>query len=265
MLITQQDAVLAVTNAVKAHRHDKSIAAAGSLAIRRIIHNYCRRRDTGESSSRNARMDVEEEEEDEEAYMRRSESKNGGREDRGDKGDLKGAKGTESGDEGGLHMDMDKASISSPRGPLTRTDSAKSMKRCVFLSNVLPMLEVPSFHSPCPLPPWYLLSLLWQRRESKQRQVVGALKGVVGPGRRVQLRQKPAPDTISGGGRRQRGGQQPRQVPNEPSQLTFFLHVVFGLTAFLFTCFVLLPPTSTCLCTSRQRRVRGRRANRHQP
>ena len=61
MLITQQDAVLAVTNAVKAHRHDKSIAAAGSLAIRRIIHNYCRRRDTGESSSRNARMDVEEE------------------------------------------------------------------------------------------------------------------------------------------------------------------------------------------------------------
>ena len=138
MLITQQDAVLAVTNAVKAHRHDKSIAAAGSLAIRRIIHNYCRRRDTGESSSRNARMDVDEEEEDEEAYMRRSESKNGGRDDRGDKGDLKGAKGTESGDEGGLHMDMDKASISSPR-PLTRTDSAKSMKRCVFLNRPVQM------------------------------------------------------------------------------------------------------------------------------
>ena len=214
MLITQQDAVLAVTNAVKAHRHDKSIAAAGSLAIRRIIHNYCRRRDTGESSSRNARMDVEDEEDEEEAYMRRSDSKNGGREDRGDKGDSKGAKGTESGDEGGgLHVDMDKASISSPRGPLTRTDSAKSMKRCanVLIVRCTCTAHVGStFRSPCPLPPWYL----WQRRESKQRQVVGAPEGVVGPGRRVQLRQKPAPDSIPGGRRRQRGGQQPRQVLN---------------------------------------------------
>ena len=95
-----------------------------------------------------------EEEEEEEAYMRRSESKNGGREDRGDKGD-KGAKGTESGDEGGggLHMDMDKASISSPRGLLTRTDSAKSMKRCAFFyRNVLPIFGI-TVRSPCPLRP----------------------------------------------------------------------------------------------------------------
>jgi hypothetical protein len=35
--------VIAVTNAVKAHRNDRSIAAAGSLAIRRIIHNYTRK------------------------------------------------------------------------------------------------------------------------------------------------------------------------------------------------------------------------------
>ena len=43
MEFTQQDAVIAVTNAVKAHRNDRSIAAAGSLAIRRIIHNYTRK------------------------------------------------------------------------------------------------------------------------------------------------------------------------------------------------------------------------------
>ena len=45
MEFTQQDAVIAVTNAVKAHRNDRSIAAAGSLAIRRIIHNYTRKGD----------------------------------------------------------------------------------------------------------------------------------------------------------------------------------------------------------------------------
>jgi len=177
MLITQQDAVLAVTNAVKAHRHDKSIAAAGSLAIRRIIHNYCRRRDTGESSSRNARMDVEDEEDEEEAYTRRSESKNGGREDRGDKGD-KGAKGTESGDEGGLHMDMDKASISSPRGPLTRTDSAKSMKRCAFFyRNVLPMLELPSTH-----PARSIRGICGSDGSQSSAKSLGRLKVSSGPG-----------------------------------------------------------------------------------
>ena len=67
----------------------------------------------------------------------RSEGKDGAREaGRGDKGD-KGARSAKDGDgdsdRGGLEgdgLDLDKASLSKGGG-LTRTDSAKSIKRCV--------------------------------------------------------------------------------------------------------------------------------------
>jgi hypothetical protein len=69
VVLTQQDAVLAVTNAVKVHRYDRSIASAGSLAIRRIIHNYTRR-DGGYGRAEG--KDEEEEDEEDEGRCRKS-------------------------------------------------------------------------------------------------------------------------------------------------------------------------------------------------
>ena len=60
---------MAVTNAVKVHRQDRSIAAAGSLAIRRIIHNYTRH-DRG--YWRADGKDDDDDEDDEEARCRKA-------------------------------------------------------------------------------------------------------------------------------------------------------------------------------------------------